>query len=294
MRFYLLILLALLVFPVENGANVIDKRTVNESKPTADTVTENPNNSSNKISTDVPVYGYEIVNVYKHDPKAFTQGLVFHDGVFYESDGQYGESNLRKVEIESGKVLQKIDLPDEVFAEGLTAFNNKLYQITWQEQTAYVYDAKTFTRLREFRYQGNGWGLTNNGKELIMSDGTPVIKFINPENFQTVRTIAVLREGNLPLANINELEYVKGEIWATIWHSESTDILGKPNYIARIDPGDGKILGWIDLDGISPEDIERDSEYVLNGIAYDEKTDRIFITGKNWKKLFEIRLKPKL
>jgi glutaminyl-peptide cyclotransferase len=252
------------------------------------------NVNATKTSANIPVYTYEIVNQFKHDSNAFTQGLVFHNGFFYESTGEYGDSTLRKVEIESGKVLQKHDLSEDYFAEGMTILNGKIYQITWKEKTGFVYDLNNFKLIREFSYLGDGWGLTNDGKNLILSDGTHVIRFLDPETFQTVRTITVLREGGKPQLDLNELEYVKGEIWANIWRADDPQILGKPNHIARIDPNSGKILGWIDLGNISPEDVKRDpSSNVLNGIAYDEATDRIFVTGKNWKKLFEIKIKPK-
>ena len=223
---------------------------------------------------------------------AFTQGLVFRDGFLYEGTGEYGESTLRKVDLASGKVLQKYAIPKEMFGEGITILGDKIHQITWREMTAFTYDLN-FKLLKETRYTGQGWGLTNDGTNLIMSDGTHVIRILNPETFETVRTIVVLRENGKPLGNLNELEYVKGEIWANIWHSEDPNILGKPNHIARINPADGKLLGWIDLDKISPDDSEDDSENTLNGIAYDEASDRLFITGKNWKKLFEIKVKPK-
>ena len=253
-----------------------------------------PANTPVQTSDKIPVYTYEIVNTFKHDPKAFTQGLVIHNGFFYESTGEYGDSSLRKVEIESGKVVQKKELDDKYFAEGMTILNDKIYQITWRESTGFVYDVNDFTLLKEFRYQGDGWGLTNDGKNLILSDGTHVIRFLDPETFQLIRTITVLREGGKPLLDINELEYVKGEIWANIWRADDPQILGKPNHIARIDPNSGKLLGWIDLGNISPEDVRRDpSSNTLNGIAYDEASDRIFVTGKNWKKLFEIKIKPK-
>ncbi len=239
--------------------------------------------------TPIPVYTYEIVKTYPHDPNAFTQGLIFHNGVFYESDGEYDESKLRKVEVETGKTLQKYDVPREYFAEGLTLFNDKLYQITWREKTAFVYDLN-FKLLKELKYNGEGWGLTNDGTHLIMSDGTHVIRFVDPETFDTVKTLVVKDENGRPIYKLNELEYVKGEIWANIWHSED---IGKPNYVARIDPKTGALLGWIDLGGISPGDVAADSENVLNGIAHDPATDRIFVTGKRWKKLFEIKLKAK-
>jgi glutamine cyclotransferase len=219
--------------------------------------------------------------------------LVIHDNVFYESDGLEGKSNLRKVEIETGTVLQKQALGDEFFAEGLTIFNDKIYQITWRNRKAFVYDLD-FKPIKEFSYSGEGWGLTHDDTNLIMSDGTHVIRFINPETFQTVRTIVVFREDGKPLYDLNELEYVKGEIWANIWRADEPEILGKPNYIARIDPASGKLLGWIDLGEISPDDFNRSpDENKLNGIAYDAAADRIFVTGKNWKKLFEIKIKPK-
>lgn len=250
-----------------------------------------PNANTTKTNAAVPVYTYEIVNTYPHDTRAFTQGLVIRDNVFYESVGEYGKSNLRKVEIATGKVLQQKSVSEDYFAEGMTILNDKIYQVTWQEFTGFVYDLD-FNLIREFRYQGEGWGLTNDGTNLIMSQGTHVIKFINPETFQTVRTIVVQREDGQPLMDINELEYVKGEIWANIWRAADPEVLGKPNHIARIDPASGKLLGWIDLGGISPEDTRSD-EKTLNGIAYDAATDRIFVTGKKWKKLFEIKLKPK-
>ena len=246
--------------------------------------------SSSSSSTASPtVSTYEIVNTFKHDADAFTQGLVFHNGFLYESTGQYGESTLRKVELQTGKVLQKYELAEDYFGEGMTILGDKIYQITWQENTAFVYDMN-FKLLRELKYAGEGWGLANDGTNLFISDGTHIIRVVNPENFETVRTIAVMDERGRPLMKLNELEFVKGEIWANVWHSEQ---IGKPNHIARIDPASGKLLGWIDLDGISPEDVRRDSENTLNGIAYDATGDRIFVTGKQWKKLFEIKIKPK-
>lgn len=285
MRLYLLILFAL--FAVSCKTETPVNRPNTNVNSTNSTVNSNGNTTSSKAP--LTTYGYEIVNKYKHDPKAFTQGLVFHDGFFYESDGQYEDSTLRKVEPETGKVLQKVNLGKDYFAEGLTLFNNKLYQITWREGTAFVYDLD-FKLLKEIKYSGEGWGLTHDDKNLILSDGTHVIRFVDPETFQTVRTITVMRENGQPLMDINELEYVKGEIWANVWHSENINL---PNHIARIDPQTGKLLGWINLDGISPADIKSGEENVLNGIAYDEATDRIFVTGKNWSNLYEIRLKAR-
>lgn len=259
----------------------INKANVNAAKTAAQT------------TTNVPVYTYEIVNTFKHDPNAFTEGLFFHNGFLYESTGQERKSNLRKVELETGKVVQQQDLGKDSFGEGTTLLNGKIYQLTWQEERAFVYDAETLKPIKEFSYQGDGWGLTNDGKNLYMTDSTHVIRVLDPETFQPARMISVFREDGKPLMQINELEFIKGELWANVWHSEDPRILGKPNTIARIDPQTGKLLGWIDLDGISPDDTERNSENTLNGIAYDAATDRIFVTGKNWRKLFEIKVKPK-
>lgn len=261
----------------------------NSTKPV-----NNASNSNNTVkSNSVPVYTYEVVNTYKHDPTAFTEGLFYKDGFLYESTGEEGKSSLRKVELETGKVLQKVDLPKDSFGEGISLINDKIYQLTWQEGLCRVFDAKDFKLIREFKYQGEGWGMTTDGKNLFITNRTHVMQIMDPETFQPVRMISVFREDGKPLMQINELEYIKGEIWANVWHSEEPRILGKPNYIARINPQDGKLLGWIDLGGISPDDSERDSENTLNGIAYDEGGDRIFVTGKNWKKLFEIKVKPK-
>ena len=216
--------------------------------------------------------------------------MVFYNGVFYEGTGgkkteEPFSSSLRKVELETGKVLQKFDLADEYFGEGITILGDKIYQLTWQEQTAFVYDLNGFKLLKEFKYSGQGWGLTHDGTNLIMSDGTHVIRVINPENFQTIRTIVVLDENGKAVTQLNELEYIKGEIWANIWQK---------GVIVRIDPANGKILGKIDLDKLDQEQQRNDDNAdVLNGIAYDEAGDRIFITGKLWKKLFEIKIKPK-
>lgn len=234
-----------------------------------------------------PMYTYEIVKEYPHDGTAFTQGLQFVNDVFFESDGGYGQSSIRRVDLSTGKVLQKKKLNQEIFAEGLTVLNGKVYQITWRQGIALQWDMN-LNLVKTFRYQGEGWGLTNDGTQLIMSDGTHRIQFIQPENFETVRTIHVSDETGMPLLHLNELEYVKGEIWANVWHSEA---IGKPDCIARINPADGKLLGWINLGGISPDDVNRNRENVLNGIAYDEASDRIFVTGKNWTKLFEIKVK---
>jgi glutaminyl-peptide cyclotransferase len=232
----------------------------------------------------VPIYTYEIVNVFPHDAAAFTQGLVFHQGVLYESTGLNGQSSLRKVELETGRVLKKLDIPAEFFAEGLTLFNGRLLQLTWLHQRGFIYDLETFQQLGTFNYNyaREGWGLTHNGQSLIMSDGTEQIRFLDPNSFQVQRTINVTDHGR-PVIRLNELEYINGEIFANLWFNDR---------VARINPHTGAVTGWIELNGLlSPQDTNGGRTDVLNGIAYDAATDRLFVTGKLWPKLFEIRLK---
>lgn len=232
---------------------------------------------------EVSVYTYEVMASYPHDAKAYTQGLVFHDGTLYESTGQYGESSLRKVELKKGKVKKKIDVPGQYFAEGLALFNGKLYQLTWQQGKGFIYDLKDFKLEGEFAYDGEGWGLTTDGQALILSDGTNQLRFIDPSTFRVIKTLSVF-EGEQPISELNELEYIHGAIYANVW---------KMDRIARIDPRTGHILAWIDLSGLRPEETLRNSENVLNGIAYDAPNDRLYVTGKRWPKIFEIQLKKK-
>jgi glutaminyl-peptide cyclotransferase len=231
----------------------------------------------------VPVYmtySYEIVNAYPHDTAAFTQGLVFYQGGLFESTGMYGSSSLRKVELETGRVLKKVDVPSQYFAEGLVLFHGRLLQLTWQNQIGFIYDQETFQQLGSFNYLSEGWGLTHDGKSLILSDGTNQIRFLDPNTFQVQRVINVLDRGQ-PVVRLNELEYVNGELLANVWLT---------NRLARINLNDGTVTSWIDLTGLlSPQESVRAD--VLNGIAYDETGDRLFVTGKYWPKLFEIRLK---
>jgi glutamine cyclotransferase len=241
-----------------------------------------PGSNSNSKQP-IPTYGYEVVHTWPHDPDAYIQGLVFDDGKLLESTGREGHSSLRRVEVETGKVLQKVDVPTPYFAEGITLLKGKIYQLTWEHHEGFVYDAWTFEKLATFNYQGEGWGLTTDGESLILSDGSDRIRFLDPENFQVRRTIAV-RAGSTPLTEINELEYVHGEIFANIWHADRA---------ARIDPQTGNVVGWIDLRGLLSRGEVDDEEAVLNGIAYDESSGRLFVTGKLWPKLFEIRLKQK-
>ena len=231
----------------------------------------------------VAKYGYEVVNTWPHDTEAYTQGLVFNDGKLLESTGRVGRSSLRQVELETGKVLKKVDVPNPYFAEGITLLKGKIYQLTWQHQLGFIYDAWTFEKIGQFNYQGEGWGLANDGKSLILSDGTNRIRFLDPDNFQVRKTIAVV-DGGRPVNEINELEYIQGEIYANIWHEER---------IARIDAETGRVLAWIELAGLLSRSETGEEEAVLNGIAYDETNGRLFVTGKLWPKLFEIRLKRK-
>lgn len=238
-------------------------------------------NANNSAPRAVPTYSYQVVNSWPHDPQAFTQGLVFHNGELLESTGRHGQSSLRRVNLTTGEVLQRVAVPREYFAEGITLLNGKIYQLTWQEERGFIYDAETLRLEGNFRYEGEGWGLTNDGRHLILSDGSNQIRFLDPANFRVIRTINVVGN-NLPLRNLNELEFIRGEIYANVWETDR---------IVRIDPNNGQILGWINLAGLLPQDGRRDSEAVLNGIAYDAAGDRLFVTGKLWPRLFEIRLR---
>lgn len=242
-----------------------------------------PATGEKSANQSIPTYDYEIVHVFPHDPDAFTQGLVFHEGNFLESTGEVGHSSLRRVEIETGRVLQRVDVPPPYFAEGVTLLNGKIYQLTWQHQLGFVYDALTFEKTGEFKYTGEGWGLTTDGQSLILSDGTNRIRFLDPSNFQVTKMISVL-DGHTAVQEINELEYVQGEIYANIWHA---------NRICRIDPNTGRVVGWINLAGLLAPGEVQDEEAVLNGIAYDQTSGRLFVTGKLWPKVFEIRLTKK-
>jgi glutaminyl-peptide cyclotransferase len=227
----------------------------------------------------LPVYGYQIVRVYPHDPRAFTQGLQYLDGFLYEGTGQVGQSSIRKVELETGKVLQKRDVPPPHFGEGITIWKNDLIELTWQSNVAFVYDKTTFEPRRTFKYAGEGWGLTHDATSLYMSDGSDELRVLDPATFAERRRIKVTAAG-APLKNLNELELVKGEIFANIW---TTD------HVARIAPATGKVVGYIDFSGLLTR-AERANTDVLNGIAYDASHDRLFITGKWWPKLFEIKV----
>jgi glutamine cyclotransferase len=223
---------------------------------------------------------YRIVHTFPHDPHAFTQGLVYADGQLYESTGLYGQSSLRMVDLETGRALQILPVASKYFAEGLTAWGSTLIQLTWQEHTALAYDRFSFRVLRTLTYTGEGWGLTEDGRNLILSDGTAHLRFLDPSTFRELRTITVKDHGKR-VTELNELEYIHGEIYANIWHSDR---------IARIAPATGTVLGWIDLTGLLPAAEHSTPEAVLNGIAYDAAHDRLFVTGKLWPRLYEVKV----
>jgi glutaminyl-peptide cyclotransferase len=222
---------------------------------------------------------FEVVAVYPHDANAFTQGLAIEAGRLYEGTGQYGASTVRRVDLASGRPEKQRALNPRYFGEGITILGGLLYQITWQNNVVVVYDLETFEVQRTMQYDGEGWGLTHDGRQLIMSDGSATIRFRDPQTFAVTREIEV-RAGGAPVPKLNELEYVDGEIWANIWYDDR---------IARISPGNGEVLGFIDLSTLYPA-TARNSEAVLNGIAYDAGAKRLFVTGKNWPQLYEIRV----
>ncbi len=225
--------------------------------------------------------GYRVVRTCPHDPKAFTQGLIFVDGHLYESTGLNGRSSLRMVDLASGQILQNYKLAEEYFGEGLTDWGSTLIQLTWISHKAFVYDRFSFRLLKTFAYQGEGWGLTHDSKQLIMSDGTAYLRFLDPESFRVIRRLRVLDEHGKPVENLNELEYIRGEIYANVWQTDE---------ILRISPQSGKVVGRIDLSGIIDKNEFHGNGAVLNGIAYDSAGDRLFVTGKLWPKLFEIKI----
>jgi len=230
-----------------------------------------------------PEYTFKLVRDYPHDPAAFTQGLIFRDGFLYEGTGLKGRSQLRKVRLETGEVVQHADLPGEFFGEGIAIVKNRVIQLTWQSHIGFVYDLSDFKLLRQFSYPGEGWGLTSRGNELFMSDGTAEIRVLDATTLKEKRRFTV-RDGATPVDQLNELEFVEGELFANIWQTDR---------IARISPQTGKVVGWIDLTGLLSPVYRRRSDAVLNGIAYDSIHKRLFVTGKLWPSIFEIRLVPK-
>jgi glutamine cyclotransferase len=230
----------------------------------------------------IPVYGVRVVRAYPHDRAAFTEGLFYLDGWLYESTGQGVRPAIRKVELASGRVVQGRDIAPMFFGEGIVAWKNRLIELTWQNHIGFIYDLRTFQPLGSFNFPGEGWALTTDGRRIIMSDGTPQLRFLDPITLREIAPRLTVTADGAPVTNVNELEWVKGQIYANIWMT---------NRIARIDPTSGKVVGWIDLTGLtSPRDVGGDEDAVANGIAYDAARDRLFVTGKLWPKLFEIRL----
>jgi glutamine cyclotransferase len=229
-----------------------------------------------------PVYGYRIVHAYPHDPGAFTEGLFYLDGALYESTGLEGHSFVRKVKLETGEVLRQRAIAPQYFGEGIVAWKGRLIELTWKSQIGFTYDLDTFAPQGSFRYPGEGWALTQDGRRIIMDDGTPNIRFLDPVTLKQTGALTVTDDGR-PVANLNELEWVKGEIWANIWQT---------NRIARIDPKTGHVRGWIDLSAMAAVEASKSGPPidVLNGIAYDAAHDRVFVTGKLWPDLYEIKL----
>ena len=232
------------------------------------------------LDTTLPVHTYEVVATYPHDPDAFTQGLVFEDGFLYESTGLHGRSTLRRVALETGEVVQVYELPDQFFGEGITTYDDRVIQLTWRTNVGFVYDKRSFELMREFRYPTEGWGITHDGRRLIVSDGTSTLFFWDMETLEEIGQIEVYDDRG-PVARLNELEYVRGEVYANIWKTDS---------IARVDPQTGRVVGWIVLDGLLSLEGYGEPVGVLNGIAYDAGHDRLFVTGKLWPRLFEIEL----
>lgn len=228
-----------------------------------------------------PTYSYRIKNRFAHDPGAFTQGLIVSDGHLYESTGLYGQSSLREVEIPSGRINRAMQLPSTVFGEGLTLWNDALIVLTWQNRVAFAFDKATFKLKKQFRYETEGWGLTHDGRNLIMSDGSSMLYFMDPETFRPLRKVEV-KSAEKPVTRLNELEYVDGRIYANVWQTSR---------IAMIDPTSGGVTAWLDLSTLAQKHT-RNPDHVLNGIAYDASTKRLFVTGKQWSTIYEIELDP--
>jgi glutaminyl-peptide cyclotransferase len=227
-----------------------------------------------------PTVGYQVVARYPHSTDSFTEGFLYLDGLFYEGVGIPGRSALLAIQPETGKAVQKRAMAPEYFGEGIVDWGPNIYQWTWQSHICFVYDRFSFRTVKQFGYTGEGWGMTRTAKELITSDGTATLRFRDPETFKETRSI-VVKDGKKIIDKLNELEFIRGEIYANVWHSD---------LIARIDPRDGHVIGWIDLTGLLPADQMINRESVLNGIAYDAKHNRLFVTGKQWPTIFEIRV----
>ena len=224
--------------------------------------------------------GYKVVAEFPHSTQSFTEGFFYLDGLFYEGTGLNGHSAVMAIQPETGKVLQHLDLPQQYFGEGIVDWGPNLYEWTWQSHICFVYDRFSLRLIKQLTYEGEGWGMTHTAKEIVTSDGSATLRFRNPDNFKEIRHI-VVKDGTRAIEPLNELEYIKGEIYANVWHTDR---------IARISPRDGHVTGWIDLQGLLPPDQKVNAEAVLNGIAYDAQHDRIFVTGKQWPTIFEIKV----
>ncbi len=245
-----------------------------QSKPTGDTPAK-----PKKVTP--TIYGYKVIKSYPHNPRHYCQGLVYHEGLLYEGTGHYGESLLGRFDLDTGEPVNLIDLDALYFGEGIAIWEDKIIQLTWKENVAFVYDKKTFKKIGSFKYSGEGWGLTHDGTHLILSDGTPTLRFLDPKSYKVVRRLTVKDRGR-SLRNLNELEYINGEIYANIYQTDQ---------IVRISPKDGQVVGWIDLTGLLPAAQRRAHQSeVLNGIAYDVEKKRLLVTGKYWPKLYHIEL----
>lgn len=278
--------------PEGEGAMVIEGEGMTEGEGSA-TEGENEGEGEGEPQVGLPVCdrvcGFKVVNEYPHDPQAFTQGLVYHNGDFIEGTGLWEQSDLRQVNVETGVVQRRVPLTNNsfcqstrCFGEGITLFADRIIQLTWTSKRGFVYDLHTFQLVDEFDYDTEGWGITHDGARLIMSDGTSNLYFLNPITFEKLGSV-VVKDGGVPVTELNELEYVNGEVLANVWQTDQ---------IARIDPNTGTVNGWIDLTGLLAREDRPPGTDVLNGIAYDKDNDRLFVTGKRWPKMFEITLKP--
>jgi glutamine cyclotransferase len=229
------------------------------------------------VRAEVPVQKAEVINTYPHDPAAFTQGLAFHDGHLYEGTGRNGESSLRRVELATGAVQQRVMLPAQHFGEGITVFNDRIYQLTWQTHLGVVYDLASFRQVQSFYLSGEGWGITHDGSRLIVSDGTSFLRFLDADTLREVGRVQVT-EGGVPLDRLNELEFIDGQVWANVWYTD---------FIVRIDAGSGEVASKLDLSDLNQQ---RSTDDVLNGIAWDAESRRLFVTGKLWSQLYEIKV----
>jgi len=234
------------------------------------------------FAASAPVAGYKVVAKFPHSTQSFTEGFFYLDGLFYEGTGLNGHSAVLAIQPETGKVLQHLDLPPQYFGEGIVDWGSNLYEWTWQSHICFVYDRFSLRPIKQLTYEGEGWGMTHTAKEIVTSDGSATLRFRNPDNFKEIRHI-VVKDGTRAIEPLNELEYIKGEIYANVWHTDR---------VARISPRDGHVIGWIDLQGLLPPDQKVNAEAVLNGIAYDAQHDRIFVTGKQWPAIFEIKVVP--